>query len=47
MYLTKKNKCYCAKTVDRTKMGSQNQKSGFAQSLKISIFSVLKLHKNV
>ena len=28
-------------------MGSQNQKSGFAQSLKISIFSVPKLQENV
>ena len=33
--------------VDRPKMGSQNQKSGFAQSLKISIFSVPKLQENV
>ena len=33
--------------LDRPKMGSQNQKSGFAQSLKISLFSVLKLHNYV
>ena len=33
--------------LDRPKMGSQNQKSGFAQSLKISIFSVPKLQENV
>ena len=34
-------------SLDRPKMGSKNQKSGFAQRLKISIFSVPKLHKNV
>ena len=33
--------------LDRPKMGSQNQKCGFAQSLKISIFSVPKLHNYV
>ena len=33
--------------LDQPKMGSQNQKSGFAQSLKISIFSVPKLQENV
>ena len=36
-----------AAKLDRPKMGSQNQKSGFAQSLKISIFSVPKLQENV